>query len=390
MTLLSVTLHVVSVLAVVGGIAYALIAMVSAYTLQDERGTHVPVPPWLPAMSLLKPLCGVEPGLEAYLESFFRQEYPAFELLFAVRQPTDPAAAIVARLTARYPDVAAHLVVTGEPPYANAKVYSLEHMAARARHPILVITDSDTSVSPQYLQAMARSFEPEDIGAVTNLYRGVGGTDVWSKLEALGMSTEFMAGVIVAARLEGMTFALGPSMAIRTECLRHIGGFRSLADYFADDFVLGQRVTHTGRRVCLSTHVVNHHATSIGAWKSFQHRLRWNRSTRFSRPVGYIGQGVTYVLPWALVSYVASPHTLNAWLLLGALIVRAGVAWSVAVRVLEDPTTLRHLWLLPLQDVLSFAAWVGGFLGRKVMWRNERYRLLHGGRCSLLTARRSA
>ncbi len=357
MTLLSVTLHVVAVLAVVGGIAYALIAIVAAHTLHAERGTAGPVPSSLPAMSLLKPLCGAEPGLEAHLESFFRQEYPTFELLFAVRQPIDPAAAIVARVMARYPGVEAHLVVTGEPLYANAKVYSLEHMVAQAKHPILVITDSDTSVGPQYLQAMARSFGPEEIGAVTNLYRGVGGTDVWSQLEALGMSTEFMAGVIVAARLEGMTFALGPSMAIRT-------AWR------------------------LSTHVVKHHATAIGAWASFQHRLRWNRSARFSRPLGYLGQGVTYMVPWALVSYVASPHTLHAALLLGALVVRAGLAWVVAVHLLEDPTVLRRLWLLPLQDGLSFAAWVGGLLGRDVLWRHERYRLLKGGRCALLTARR--
>ncbi len=388
MTLLSVTLHVVAVLAVVGGIAYALIAIVAAHTLHAERGTAGPVPSSLPAMSLLKPLCGAEPGLEAHLESFFRQEYPTFELLFAVRQPIDPAAAIVARVMARYPGVEAHLVVTGEPLYANAKVYSLEHMVAQAKHPILVITDSDTSVGPQYLQAMARSFGPEEIGAVTNLYRGVGGTDVWSQLEALGMSTEFMAGVIVAARLEGMTFALGPSMAIRTACLQAIGGFRSLAEYFADDFVLGRRVADTGRRVRLSTHVVKHHATAIGAWASFQHRLRWNRSARFSRPLGYLGQGVTYMVPWALVSYVASPHTLHAALLLGALVVRAGLAWVVAVHLLEDPTVLRRLWLLPLQDGLSFAAWVGGLLGRDVLWRHERYRLLKGGRCALLTARR--
>src|SRR5262249_40789490 len=283
-----------------------LIAALAIRRLRQARALERR-PSSLPAMSLLKPLCGADPGLESHLEGFFNQDYPSFEIIFAVRDESDPAVAIVRRLMSRPNNVAARLVVTGQPRYANAKVYSMQKMAAFARYAILVITDSDTSVGRDYLRSLAASFDRDGVGAVTNLYRGIGGRDIWSQLEALGMSTEFMAGVVVAERLEGMNFTLGPSMAVRAECLREIGGFEGLADYLADDFVLGQKIAKIGWRVCLSTHVIDHHATATGAIKSFQHRLRWNRSSRFSRPFGYFGQGLTYLLPWVLALLTVSP-----------------------------------------------------------------------------------
>ncbi|MGH9801696.1 MAG: glycosyltransferase, partial [Blastocatellia bacterium] len=245
----------------VGGLAYYLIAIDSVRRLRKVRAIEPP-PQSVTPISLLKPLSGVDPGLEAHLESFFRQDYPAFEIIFAVRQNSDPAVEVAERLMARYPKVQAQMVLTGEPPYANAKVYSMEKMAALASHDILVITDSDASVGPDYLQAVASGFASQDVGALTNLYRGVSGDDLWSKMEALGMSTEFMAGVVVAERLEGMHFTLGPSMAIRVDCLRQIGGFAGMAEYLADDFVLGQWASEAGWRVVLSTHVINHHASA--------------------------------------------------------------------------------------------------------------------------------
>ncbi|MGH9844400.1 MAG: bacteriohopanetetrol glucosamine biosynthesis glycosyltransferase HpnI [Blastocatellia bacterium] len=362
-----------------GGLVYYVLAVWAARKLRQARAAE-PEIAGAPAISLLKPLRGAEPELERHLESFFRQDYPSFEILFAVRHATDPAVAIVERLTARYPRVATCLIFTGEPPYANAKVYSLEKMSEAARAGILVITDSDTSVSRDYLRQMAAAFAPERVGAVTNLYRGVSGADLWSRLEALGMSTEFMAGVVVANHLEGMKFTLGPSMAIRRDCLRAIGGFAAIADYLADDFVLGHWSAEAGYEVALSTHVVNHHATALGFMGSLKHRLRWNRSSRFSRPAGYIGQGFTYGLPWALILFLVAPSWWSGCLLLAVLAARLWLAFELAVPLLEDRDALRRLWLIPLQDVLSFATWAGGFMGREIVWRNERYRLLEGGR----------
>jgi ceramide glucosyltransferase len=281
---------------------------------------------------------------------------------------------------ARYPRVPARLILTGEPPYANAKVWSMEKMADAAGADILVITDSDTSVSKDYLQRVAAAFEPERVGAATSLYRGAPGADLWSKLEALGMSTEFMAGVVVANHLEGMKFTLGPSMAVRRDCLRAIGGFAAMADYLADDFVLGHWASEAGYQVALMPQPVNHHATALGFTSSFKHRLRWNRSSRFSRPAGYIGQGFTYGLPWALLLFIAAPFWWGGSILLAVAVARFWLAYELGPRLLDDRDALRRFWMIPLQDMLSFATWIGGFVGREIVWRNERYRLLEGGR----------
>lgn len=363
-----------------GGMVYYLLAIVATRKLYKAReAAEFETGAW-PAISLLKPLRGADPDLERHLESFFLQSYSSFEILFAVRSADDPAVAVAERLMARYPHIPARLILTGEPPYANAKVWSMEKMAEAAGADILVITDSDTSVSKDYLQRVAAAFEPEKVGAATSLYRGAPGADLWSKLEALGMSTEFMAGVVVANHLEGMKFTLGPSMAARRDCLRAIGGFAAMADYLADDFVLGHWASEAGYQVALMPQPVNHHATALGFTSSFKHRLRWNRSSRFSRPAGYIGQGFTYGFPWALLLSLAAPFWWSGALLLSVAAARFWLAYELGARLLDDRGTLRRFWLIPLQDMLSFATWVGGFVGREIVWRNERYRLLEGGR----------
>lgn len=363
-----------------GGLVYYLLAIVATRKLCKARDAAEFEVADSPAIALLKPLRGADPDLEPHLESFFLQGYLSFEILFAVRSADDPAVAVAERLMARYPNVPARLILTGEPPYANAKVWSMEKMAEAASAGILVITDSDTSVSKDYLQRVAAAFEPERVGAATSLYRGAPGADLWSKLEALGMSTEFMAGVVVANHLEGMKFTLGPSMAVRRDCLRAIGGFAAMADYLADDFVLGHWASEAGYQVALMPQPVNHHATALGFTSSFKHRLRWNRSSRFSRPAGYIGQGFTYGLPWALLFFLAAQCWWSGALLLAVMVSRFWLAYELGARLLDDRGALRRFWLIPLQDMLSFATWVGGFVGREIIWRNERYRLLEGGK----------
>jgi ceramide glucosyltransferase len=361
-----------------GGLAYYLLAIDSVRKLRKRK----PSAPSnvLPFISLLKPLHGADPELASHLESFFQQDYPAFEILFAVRHNTDPSVQVVMALTAKYPNIPTQIILTGEPPYANAKVFSMEKMAAAASGELLVITDSDASVAPDYLVDMARCFADEEVGAMTNLYRGIPGADLWSTLEALGMSTEFMAGVIVAERLEGMHFTLGPSMAIRATTLNKIGGFARMADYLADDFVLGQWTAEAGQQVVLSTHIINHHATAMGFQQSFIHRVRWNRSSRFSRPSGYIGQGFTYGLAWAMALLVCSLNWWSGLILLVVAAARFWLAYELGFRLMGDAKAMQNAYLIPLQDMLSAASWIGGLVGREVMWRNERYRLLQGGR----------
>lgn len=375
--------------AVVGGLAYYLIAIFSARKKRIEcaRERQAGIMDELPPVSLLKPLRGRETGLSEWLETFFRQDYPRFEIIFAVRGPDDPAVAAVEELRKQYPSIPSEIIFTGEPPYSNAKVHGMEKMANRARYDILVITDSDTSVPHDYLRNVARLFEPPEVGVITHPYRGVAGRDFWSKLEATGMTTEFMTGVIVAERLEGMKFALGPSMAIRRQCLNRIGGFAAMADYLADDFVLGNWAHRAGYRVELSCLVINHHATAGGFQTSFAHRLRWNRSTRFSRPAGYLGQGFTYGLSWALLTAFLYPAVWSLILLGIILAARIAVAWEMS-RLLADRHAMSRVGMLPLQDLLSFVSWLGGFSGREIVWRNERYRLLSDGRFEPIIPRR--
>jgi ceramide glucosyltransferase len=363
-----------------GGIAYFMLAILAAQRLKRKNPVIPESPDYFPPVTLLKPLYGIEPELGRNLETFFQQDYPLFEILFAVRSQSDPSVTLVQELRKRFAHIPSTLIVTGDAPYPNAKVFSLEKMALAARHSLLVATDSDVSVATDYLKMIVQPFASKKVGLVTNLYRGVGGKDLWSKLEALGMSTEFMAGVIVAELLEGMKFSLGPSMAISTDCLRAIGGFGTLADYLADDFILGEKVFLQGFEVVLSTHVIDHHAYATGFQNSFKHRLRWNRSSRFSRPSGYFGQGFTYGTPWALLLCLLTPSTWSATLFLCSVLLRGCLAYVLGNQLLGDSSIPHQLWLVPLQDCLSFATWVGGLFGTEVVWRGVRYRILKGGR----------
>ena len=257
-------------------------------------------------ISVLKPLAGVDEGLEENLRSFFEQSYPYFEILFAVRNAADPAIAVVDRLRARYPAIPSRLIVTGEPPYANAKVYSLDRMLAAANHDLLVMADSDIRVTPDMLTTMAAEFGDPELGLSTCPYRAAPGRSIWSTMEAVGLNTEFIGGVLVARMLDGMKFALGPTITARRETIEKIGGFDAVKDFLAEDFVMGKLAAEHGYGVILSSYVIEHRIGSQGLVANMKHRLRWNRSTRRSRPWGYVGQLFTNPLPLALLLWAAA------------------------------------------------------------------------------------
>ena len=371
---------VVTLLALVAGaLVYQVLVIIAAVRYRGVRPPQLgPAPP----ISVLKPLAGAEDGLEENLRSFFEQNYPAFEILFAVRNAADPAIDIVERLQARYPDVPSELIVTGEPPYANAKVYSLDLMLEAARHDLVVMADSDIRVTPDMLSSLSAEFADENLGMATCPYRVVPGPSFWSTLEAVGLNTEFLSGVLVARMLDGMKFALGPTIAARRETLRRIGGFDAVKDYLAEDFVLGNLAAEHGFGVILSSYVIDHHigAQSFGA--NLRHRLRWHRSSRRSRPKGYIGQIFTHPLPLALLLWACSP----VWwpLLAAAVVLRAAAVWATAVHVLRDPLTRRRWWLVPVQDIANLLVWCAGFFGNTILWRGRRYWLLPDGRFELV------
>ncbi len=332
-------------------------------------------------VSVLKPLAGADEGLDQNLRSFFEQDYPDFELLFAVREPSDPAMGVVEKLRSEYPRVPVRLIVTGEPPYPNAKVFSLARMVAAARHDLLVMSDSDIRATPDMLRVVASEFQDERLGLATCPYRAVPGRSFWSALEAIGMNTEFLAGILVARIIEGMKFAVGPTIVVRRAALLSIGGLDRVKDFLAEDFVLGKFVAESGWRVILSSYVIEHHIGSQGFRANARHRLRWMRSTRRSRPSGYLGQVFTNPLPIALLLVAAAPSWWPA--LLVTALFRALAAWAVAGWVLHDSLTARRWWLVPVQDLVSFAFWLAGFFGNTIQWRGRTYYLRADGRFEL-------
>jgi ceramide glucosyltransferase len=340
-----------------------------------------------PPVSILKPLSGVDDGLEENLRTFFEQDYAQFEILFAVRVSKDPAIQVVERLCARYPHVPARLIVTGEPPYANAKVFSLDTMLAAARHSLIVMADSDTRVTPDMLSVLAGEFQNPHTGLATCPYRAVPGHSFWSVLEALGLNTQFIGGVLMARMLDGMKFAIGPTIAARRETLASIGGFDAVKDFLAEDFVMGKLAAESGCGVILSSYVIEHHIGAQRLQANIRHRLRWERSTRRSRPWGYIGQVFTHPLPLALLAWVAVPALWPVAAAVAAL--RFASVWATAGPVLRDPLTRRFWWMLPVQDMLSFGVWIGGFFGNTIVWRGHKYHLLPDGRFELIPAPRN-
>jgi len=273
----------------------------------------------LPAVTILKPLHGAEPRLEETLESFFLQDYPAFEIIFGCRTAADPAIAVVERLRARHPQIASRVVLSGEPQWPSAKVWSLDKMIAISSSPYLVISDSDILVRPDFLRNVVPPLLDPDNGLVTCLYEGVPADGLWSRLEALGMSVEMPSGVLIADMMEGMQFALGSVMAVRRDVLEKCGGIASTAEYYSDDFVLGNRVHAAGYRVVLSHYRVAH--------------------VLFTQSIA-IGYGV-----------------------------------------IGDRRALRQCWLYPLRDLLGFFVWVDSYCGgSSFYWRGELYRFTAGGR----------
>lgn len=363
-------------LVLIGCWVYCLLAVIAAF--RHSRSGRLALSRKHIAISVLKPLSGLDEGLEENLRSYFEQEYEEFELLFAVRRKNDPAAAVARRLMLEYPAVPAKLIITGEPPYPHAKVFSLKCMFDQARHDLIVMGDSDVRVGTDFCRSLAAEFEEERLGLVTCPYRAVSGKSIWSRLEAIGMNTDFHAGLFTAVMMEGTKFAVGPTIVARRSVLVALGGIERVKNYLAEDYMLGRIASELGFVVRLSSYVVEHHIGSDAMGQNFAHRLRWARSTRRSRPWGYVGQFFTHPLPLALLATLACP---GCWRLLAVTaIFRAAAAWTVSERILGAAIP----WpLLPLQDFLGFFFWVAGFFGKSILWRGQRYTLNRDGTLEL-------
>ena len=338
----------------------------------------------LPPVTIFKPVHGLEPRLAQNLESFFELDYPDFEIVIGARDEENPAARVAEEVRRRYPHVKSRIILSGPPTWPNAKVFSLDKMISTSASDYFVISDSDVRVDRGFLRSVIPPLLDTKVGLVTCPYRGIPAADFWSGLEALGMSVELPSGVLVANMMEGMRFAMGAVMATRRDALSKIGGIAATADYYSDDFVLGNEVWAAGYSVVLSHHIVNHVLVPRTFFQTFSDQLRWMKSTRYSRPKGHIGTGLTFATPFGLLGLVSAIALGNLPLgiaLAGtAFLNRAIQSLVVGWKVIGDRRALRYCWLYPLRDFFGFFIWLGSYSSRKFFWRGEQYRFGAGGK----------
>lgn len=379
----TITSTVVLVLAILGTVKFLRSAKRDSEANQKFAAN-------LPPVSVLKPVHGEEARFRENIEGFFRQDYPAYEILFAADEPDDSALPIIREISARYPQVPCRIFITGQPPWPNAPNYCFHRLTEHAAHDILVTSDSDVEVGPTYLRDVVPPLLDPKVGAVTCVFRGKSAGGMWGGLDAIGQTVEFTAGVLTVNLLEGMKFGLGPTIALRKDSIGKIGGYAAVREYLSNDFVVGNFIYKAGYQVVLSYHVVDHVSPSMTFRKMWERQLRWAMGTRYSRPKGHLGTGLTFAVPYGILGLFAASllgHPLwGVALFAAALLNRMVECWVVGWLAARDPIARRAVLLYPLRDLHGFIIWCASYLSKRSLWRDNNYELLKGGR---LVARRA-
>jgi len=375
-------LRIVAIAGVVSSSLYYLLCLwsASAFLRECKAGEGARPTRDRPPLSILKPLKGIDPEIYESFRSHCRQDYPEYEIIFGVNDPNDPAVESVKALQREFPKRRIQLVVSPTILGANVKVSNLAQMLIHARHDFLIVNDSDIRVDPDYLRRVITPLADSRIGMVTCLYRGVAAPTIASRLEALGISTDFCAGVLAARQLEGgIRFGLGSTLAFRRSELERIGSFPSIVNHLADDYELGKRITELGLTVQLSDVVVETFLPAYDLQSFLAHQLRWARGVRDARAGGYFGLAFTFGFFWALLALVASAGAPWSWATLAfTLVLRFAVAFVVGWKVLRDPQVLRDAWLIPLRDLFAVVVWIASLGGHTVIWRGDQFTLKDG------------
>jgi ceramide glucosyltransferase len=371
---------IVSTFVASASVLYCVLCIWAGARFASNRKHCAPHPKELPPVSILKPLKGTDPEMYASLRSHCVQDYPQYEIIFGVTNADDPAVPLVEKLIAEFPERGIRLAHCEKHLGANGKVSSLAQMAPLAAHDFFLVNDSDIRVSPDYLRLAMTELQTPKTGLVTCLYRGVPAGTLASQLESLGISTDFIAGVLAARQIEGgLRFGLGSTLAFRKRDLIAIGGFEAILDYLADDYELGRRVAQHSLNVKLSESVVETYLPAYNLSSFLYHQLRWARTIRASRPSGYAGLLFTFTLPWAVLTLILAHGA--AWtlgLLAAALTARVAMSLVTARIVLRDRGFVSYSWLLPIRDFLAVPIWLGGLVGSEIMWRGEVFHLKNG------------
>ena len=359
--------------------AYYLLSIVAGFRFFSRPGVHKDR--YSPPVTIMVPLYGAD--LDAYenYSRFCMQDYPEYQIVFGVRDSRDSSVPIVEKLIADFPDRDVSLVISASTIGQNLKVSNLQNMLARVRHEQIVIVDSDIRVGRDYLRKVLAPLSDPRVGLVTCLYRAAETPDFVAKLEAVGITAEFTAGVLMAWMLEGVKFALGSTMATTRTRLEAIGGFHALADYLADDFMLGNLIERDGYEVRLSQHIVETAVQPSGFAGMMRHQMRWARSTRISRPMGYLGLILTFKTALAVLNVAADRASMfSVALFASTLVIRLTMGWMIGVRWLGDGILKKYFWLVPVRDLLSFLIWCLSWVGRRVEWRGRLFEVARDGK----------
>jgi len=360
-------------------LAYYLVAIFAAVRFFGRERSGK-LTEFAPPVSLLKPVHGVDFASRINFESFCRQNYPEYEILFCVNDMGDPAVPLLRQAVKDFPQCSIRILSNAPKMGSNQKVNNLVLLAREAKHEIMVQSDGDVRVSPDYLKNVVAEFAVESVGVVSCFYRGVAERNFWAEVEAVGAASDFFAGALVANLPGRVTFALGASVATTKTWLEKIGGYEVLADLLADDYEIGNRVHKAGGKVLLSREAVwtMYPAQSL---KSFwQHQVRWARTVRLVRPASFFGLVVTHGLPWCVIAAVVAPTaSIGAGYVAAYLVLRLLMAWVVGVWGVGDEVLRRRLWLVPLRDAIHFAVWLAGFASNRVTWGGVEY-AIEGGK----------
>jgi ceramide glucosyltransferase len=379
-----VVLEAVAAIGTVGSLCFYFLSALGLASFLRDRSKKLKQAPLaesqLPPISILKPLKGVDPEIWESFCSHCEQDYPQFQLIFGVSDPADPAIEVVRKLQVKYPNLSIELIVCDRVLGTNIKVSNLAQMLPAARHEYLLVSDSDIRVPSDYLRKVIAPLADDSVGLVTCLYRGDAGPTLGSRLEALGISTDFVPGVLSARLLEkGLHFGLGSTLAFRRRDLEAIGGFEVLLDYLADDYELGRRIAATGKRVELSSATVVTFLPAYTVRQFFRHQLRWSRTIRDARPWGYAGLLFTFGLPWALLTLLAARGAAWAWILLAlTFAARLAVGLVAAMVVADGRQFFRYIPWLPLRDLIAPFVWAASFVGNRIHWRGDVFDLKDG------------
>ena len=334
-----------------------------------------------PPVTILKPVRGIDERAYDCWVSCCKQDYPNYEIIFGVRDKTDPAISLIKQLQKEFAQEKIKLVISDQAIGINAKVSNLNNMLESAENEILVLSDSDIFVPRDYLKTVVAPLQDKTIGVVTCLYRAIGSTNFAALMEGLGISGEFILGVLTARQLEGIKFALGSTIAVKREVLAKFGGFIAIADYLADDFLIGNLAAKSGYQVYLSECVVDTVLPDYKLSDFLKHQIRWARGVKFSRPGGYIGLIFTFTTFFSLILLLGFINSYLAWAVaLTALTIRFLAAWLVGGIWLGDQRVKRYFYFLPIRDLFGFLIWVASFIGRTVYWRGDKFYLTSGGR----------